>query len=434
MRILNNPLARRVAKAISWSVAASIFLQASALLNTVILSRSLAGTEFGNYIFTQSAFAIFLSFITSGISIALIKMIAGLRDKNPELTSKILSEIYLMVLLSFFLFPGLYVSTASIFTKTLSAEDIIISAFCIFFISVDIFFTSMLIAFEKFKHLAITNFVKGMSLILFSLTLSTTWGLSGALIAQIGSAFLGFCVSIFSLYHLLNTKYKIEKHQRFKFSQIWYILSLSVPSFLGSVVINPAIWLANYIVVLQSGSAISLGYFGVARQWSTVIQFFPIQISQVILPVLSNTVENNEISKDGIKKLIKLSLILNIGLTACLTALIVLFSRAIGNIYGYSNNSEFMETFIVLSFTSVFVVLNNTVGQFLLSLGYFWQRSVFDVFLATFLVVFTFSFVNFRISQGLALSAAYLISFSIISTVGAIFLLRKVSNDLNQYT
>jgi O-antigen/teichoic acid export membrane protein len=429
MQVLKNPLVQRVAKAISWSVAASVLLQASALLNTVILSRNLTGVEFGNYIFIQSAFAIFLSFITSGISIALIKLVAGARDRDQNLTSKILSEIYVIVLFSLILFPVLYVSTAFIFTKTLSAEDISISAFCIFFVSIDVFFTSMLIAFEKFKNLAITNLIKGSSLIILSLIFSRSLGLSGALIAQIGSAFLGFCVSIFSLYSLLNTKYNTQKHQRFKFSQLRHIFSVSLPSFLGSVVINPAIWLSNYIVVLQSGGAISLGYFGVARQWSTLIQFFPIQISQVILPVLSNSVENNEISKRSIKKLIRLALILNVGLTVFLMIIIILFSRIIEKIYNYNNNAEFIETFTLLCFTSVFVVLNNTVGQFLLSLGYFWQRSIFDVLLAVSLVAFTFILVDFRISQGLALSTAYLVSFFAIAAMATSFLLWKVSND-----
>jgi Na+-driven multidrug efflux pump len=146
------------------------------------------------------------------------------------------------------------------------------------------------------------------------------------------------------------------------------------------------------------------------------MQFIPVQISRVTLPIIANRLGTPE--ELSIKKLSLLA-----GLSVCLIFALagILFEDPILSIYGLDAEVSSMPYRVTL-ITLVFSGINIIIGQFAIAGKNPWNRAYADGIIA--LVIITVTLLMVRVNLLLALPLAGLIAF-ILSNLFLIYTTRK---------
>ncbi|HOP58902.1 MAG TPA: oligosaccharide flippase family protein [Bacteroidales bacterium] len=411
---------KRFYNALFLSTISAILSQGLNFLTLVFITRKLGESSMGHFSVIQSVVLLLASFGLLGQNISSTALTSRFRSKYPNLAGLLIGNTYMLSasvlavvgltagLTSAYFFPEIYLDALS---RSLSLAVVIVWTFSMTF---DMLQVGILIGFEAYKDLVKTDALKGMISISLILPLATRFGVAGLLTGYIVSSILG----------VLTNQYFIRKNLkqynlriRFKFSPmiIRKILNIGMPVFTASLFISFATWLTNKLIFAEANGAVALGIVFVCRQIMTLIQFFPVQISRVVLPIIAGG--NNQNDK---RKVSKLSLA---------TVLLVCFSLAFAGLI--------FEKFILLAYnldpltaaipyriiliTVIFSAVNMILGQFVIAGKNPWVRTYADIAIAVLMVVITLLLRETHLYT--ALPYAMLVSF-IISDLIIIFHLK----------
>jgi O-antigen/teichoic acid export membrane protein len=174
----------------------------------------------------------------------------------------------------------------------------------------------------------------------------------------------------------------------------------SLLALLGSLSTMPALWFGNVLLVNQPGGYAALGVFNAAERWRQLLLFLPATVSALILSLLSNLHGKNDAG--GYRQVLGINLGLNVAVVLIPAAGLMLFSRLAMGVFGpgYEDGGP---TLIILAGSAVAVVLNNSLGQVLVSKGAIWCRTVLDVLLAAVLTGVSWLLIPAYGEAGLAL-------------------------------
>jgi O-antigen/teichoic acid export membrane protein len=70
----------------------------------------------------------------------------------------------------------------------------------------------------------------------------------------------------------------------------------STPAMLGGMLVGPVNWACNALLVNQPKGYMEMGIFQAANQCFAILLFLPLQLSRVILPVLSERLGQQDVS------------------------------------------------------------------------------------------------------------------------------------------
>jgi O-antigen/teichoic acid export membrane protein len=181
-------------------------------------------------------------------------------------------------------------------------------------------------------------------------------------------------------------------------------------SLLGSICTMSAMWFANVVLVAQPDGYASLGVFNAAERWRQLLLFLPASFSPVILTMLSNLHGRND--RNAYRRLFGLNLVVSIAVVVVPSIGIILCASPAMGLFGDEYRDGWM-TLVILSASSVAVVLNNLLGQILVSKGAIMGRFVLDVLLAAVLAIASWQLIPMYRDQGMALGS--LIAFAVTS-------------------
>jgi O-antigen/teichoic acid export membrane protein len=179
-------------------------------------------------------------------------------------------------------------------------------------------------------------------------------------------------------------------------------------SLLGSICTMSAMWFANLVLVAQPGGYASLGVFNAAERWRQLLLFLPASFSPVILTTLSNL--HGRKDPDAYRRLFGLNLAVSIAVVVVPSIGIMLCAGPAMGLFGDEYRGGWM-TLVILSASAVVVVLNNLLGQILVSRGAVMGRFVLDVLLAAVLALASWQLIPIYREQGMALGS--LIAFAV---------------------
>ena len=175
---------------------------------------------------------------------------------------------------------------------------------------------------------------------------------------------------------------------------------------LGSLCTTLAMWFSNVVLVSQPDGYAALGVFNAAERWRQLLLFLPASVSPILLSMLSNLHGNNDPA--AYRKLFGINLWISVGTVLVPTAVIMAFASLAMSVFGadYRHGST---TLIVLAGSAIASVLNNLLGQILVSKGAIWLRFLLDVLLAGVLALVSWQTIPEYRDVGLALAnlAAY---------------------------
>jgi O-antigen/teichoic acid export membrane protein len=380
-------LRARFALGVFWSLAGAVVSRGFLLAAAVVCARFLGREGFGALGMIQSTAGMFGIFAGLGLGLTAAKYVSEFRRQDPMRAGRILALsasvafvsgsiiTLLMILLAPYLAQHILVSPQL-------ALPLMIGSGLAFFGAINGAQTGALAGFEAFKSIARVNIFAGVAS--FPLIVLGVWrgGLQGAIWGSVATLGINWALNNRALRRVCanaNISYQFASCHR----ELSILHRFSLPAFLASIAVGPAIWVCNALLIRQPQGLAELGIYTAADKWRLLILFVPTSVFAMVLPLLSNL--HGEGDGAGFQKVFRANLQLNASLALLAALLIAALAAPIMTVYGNSFRGG-RTVLIVLAFSAFPEVLNSTLGQRLIAAHQMWWRFAFDLLLVAVLV------------------------------------------------
>ncbi|RKU63132.1 MULTISPECIES: oligosaccharide flippase family protein [Parabacteroides] len=427
-KIYKSDLGNRFLNGAFWSLLGAISGRGFVLLSFIFVARILGQHTYGELGIIRSTINMFTVFAGMGIGATASKFISQYRNNEPNRIIDIYSlSNTISIIIGFIGAFSLIVFSPYIADKSLEAPyltfEIQLGAIVLLFTTINGAQSGALSGFEDFKSIALNTFISGTIQSLLLVLLSYYYGISGCIIA------LGFGCIFLSLFNHFSLKKQLTKYNtkhkqtyllmRISKDMIKILWSFSLPTVLSSILVIPVLWWARTFLISKSSFS-EMAIFDIADQWSIMVLFIPSTLTQITLPLLSNTLSGNKHIQ--YIKLVKANIILNIAISFVISAFVILLRKYILELYG----KEFIDTtpLIFMMISSIMISGCNVVGQVIASRGKMWHAFFFNAIWSIWIILFTLLFVNQNLGASglaIAITISYFLHF-----IAQIIYLKKV--------
>jgi O-antigen/teichoic acid export membrane protein len=427
-----NSLRARFTTAAFWSIAGAVISRGCVLLASIACARLLGETGFGELGMIQSTVGVFGIFAGLGLGLTATKFVSEFRDSDPERAGQILGLSSVTAIVSGAVMTLALVAASPYLAKHMLrapqlAMPLALSAGLVFFGGLNGAQTGALIGLEAFRRISAINLWVGLATFFFVMVGTLRYGLRGAV--------AGFVAALAFNWLLNNVALRQECRRygiQFQFlncaKQQHILYRFTLPAFLASVIVGPAIWVCNAMLVNQPDGYARMGLYTAADKWRLLILFIPTSVSGTVLPILSSLYSSGDIT--GYNKILNANLALHFGLVALPAVAIAIFASPILSVYGAAYRSAW-PILMILSFSAIPEALNNILGYAAIVSVSVWWRLWFDILLAATLLGFALWAIPRWAAAGLA--GAYAAAFSLTAAGLALFL-RGRSPDMKTET
>jgi O-antigen/teichoic acid export membrane protein len=412
---------RRFFDAFTLGTLSSVLSQGLNFVTLVFITRHLGESNMGHYALIQSTVIMLITFGILGQNVSSAALSARFRKRYPNHLGQLIGNSYIITIIS-----TVFVSLASIGFSDVLFSDILVPEAGKFFsksiivlwfagMTFDMMQAGTLVGLEAYRDLLRTDILKGSFAILIILPLAIFKGLPGVLVGYVLSSFIGMTINQWFIRRAL-ARLEVKIVFKINFLLIRRIMKIGLPVFVAALFMSPTTWITNKLVFDAEGGPYALGIVFVCRQLLVLMQFIPVQISRVTLPIIANRLGTQE--ELSIKRLSLLA-----GLSICIIFVLggMLFEGPILSIYGLDAEVSSMPYRVTL-LTLVFSGINIIVGQFAIAGKNPWNRAYADGIIA--LVIIAVTLLMIRVNLLLALPLASLIAF-ILSNLFLIYATRN---------
>lgn len=428
-KVENSDIGSRFANGAFWSLTGSVLSQSLMIIASIVVAHILGKLEYGELGMIRSTVNMFVVFAGFGLGLTATKYIAEFRIKDPDKTGKIIGLTTIFAGgIGLIIAIAILVTAPFLAEKTINAPHLVneirLGAVILFFSALNGALTGILVGFQAFKSIAKINFFAG--LLAFPLQIGSTLllGLPGAIIG-FGLNFLILWIFNFITVWKVAAKFGINIQFKNSWNEWSILYKFSMPALLSGLMVSPVIWACNAILVNQPSGYGEMAIFDAANQWRGIILFIPVALSQIVLPLLSDSENQNQFDR-----ILKMNIIINIVISLLMTIVISFFSSFIMKSYG-KGFEEGKVVLIVLAFSAVLVSINNVIGQAIASKGKMWIGFLFNLVWGIILLICAYIFLNLGYgAKGLAYSflIAYLVHTLVQMTYAKYLIKLNVNN------
>lgn len=404
-------LGPRLAQGTFWSLLGALGSRGLGIFAAIMVARLLGKEGFGELGIIQSTVEMFGVFAGFGMGLTATKYVAEFRTANPVKAGRIMALSGLVALFSGLLMAlGLIILAPWLALKTLAAPQLSgmlqISSGMLFLSAVTGAQTGALAGFESFKALAKINLVTGLASVPLKVGGVYLAGLSGVLWGMLAMQGLNWLLN-----HLALKKEARRMGVPLGLKQChreWQVLwQFSLPAVMAGSMVGPVTWICNAMLVNRPDGYAEMGLFNAANQWWAALLFLPGVIAQVVLPILSERLADQDKFNSG--KILASSIKLNAAVTLPIVLLGCLLSPYIMKLYGESFESGW-PTLVVVLLTAGLLAIQTPVGNILAASGRMWLGFIMNIGWGLSFVLITWLLVDFG-ALGLSLSrgASYML-------------------------
>lgn len=427
-RIKSSGTGKRIAKGAFWSFTGTALAKFFVLVSGIICAHILTKEEYGEFGMVRSTINMFVVFGTAGIGLTASKFVSEYKVKHQER----IPSIYLLTN-GVALLLGICITILVLFLAPLLADNslhapyltptIRVGGILLFVTIINGAQTGSLSGFEDFKALSLNTLYGSIAESVLMIVGAYYYGVFGAVLG-FG---IGFIVILFANFISINRCFKqldiSVSYKSFRREDLSLLYKFSLPAALSSFMVSPTIWITKSLMVKISGFN-ELAVFEAADQWRIIIMFIPSAISQVVLPILSSMIEDDDRS---FWKVLKVNLLLNAGVALFIAIIVSFASPYIIGLYGKSYSTDYW-TLIILASSTVFSAIANVVGLAISSRSKMWIGLSFNCVWAIMIIVFSYVLMyNGMGARGLAFAftSAYLIH-SILQLLYLYFVVKRM--------
>ena len=395
----------RLAHGVSWSVTGQLSLRGLSFLTTIVVARLLGTTGFGELGMVQSSVAMFGVLAGLGLGSTTTKYVAQWHRSDPDRACRVINTTVVTALVS----AGIVAAAAFVAADWLAtsvlrqgrlALPLRAGSFLFFVSTLDGVAVATLRGFESFRRLAWINLGRGALTPIVALPLVYIWGVTGAVSALIVGAVLGLGLTI---YMVRQACQEIQFKFRFRFPHRsdWHILwQFSLPATAASLLVIPATWFGQALLVRQPGGFSELGFYAAANQWLALLMFLPSIVGAVLMPLIASS--HDESPRDR-AELLRVPLLMAAATTLLLVGTCTFFSDQILWLYG-DEFANAKPVFVVMMVATLFAAINEILYQSLLGMGAPYLRLLASSVRAVVFLVCIALLVPSLLGLGLALS------------------------------
>jgi len=414
-------LRARFATGAWWSTVAAGSSRAIMLLAAVFCGRVLGRSGFGELGMIQSTAGMFGVFAGFNLGMTTTRYLAELREVDPARAGRILAlsaaagliggTLLSLALVLFAPYLAMHTLGAPQMSRTLA-----VGAGLIFFGALNGVQTGALSGFEAFRDLARANLWAGILGFTVIAVGAFTGGVIGAVWGYVAAAAFNWLLNHIVLRRKC-TRFGIHPSLRKCFREWPVLLKFSVPAFLSSALLAPAVFVCNAMLVGRHGGYSELGLFTAADRWRVALLFLPNSVMTMVFPMLFNLqgVRNHQ----GFRRVFHANLAVNLIVVLLPGFAIAALAPLIMAAYGPSYRAGW-RVLLVLALAAVPQCLNSVFGQTVVTRS-MWLRFAFDTLLTAVLVGSAYLLIPRLGSLGLAY--AYLAAYT-ITTAGLVFFVR----------
>lgn len=416
-----------MAKGAIWSFTGTTAAKLFVFVSGVACAHILTKQQFGELGIVRSTISMFVVLGASGLGATASKYISEFRATERERIPSIYALTSMFSLIAGALLSlSTLILAETICIKLLNAPNLINSvkygAVLIFFSVLNGSQNGTLAGFEDFKSIAVNTFICSLFESSLMVLGAYYYGVEGAILGY-GSGYLSLYVcnmiAINKCFNRHGLPYSLLKFSKRDLS---IIFSFSLPAILSAIVVSPTFWAIRTMLVSKGGFE-ELAIYEAADQCKLMILFIPTTLSNIILPILSNT------AVDGNRKfwkILKANMFLNGGISFLIAIVISVFSTIIMRVYGKAyTGGEIVLVIIALS--TIFTSTSNVVGIAIASKAKMWYGLMFNTIWAILTILFCRLFLYFNLGAvGVAYSllASYFCHF-----IYQIIYLKKLVRD-----
>jgi O-antigen/teichoic acid export membrane protein len=404
-------LRARFTLGVFWSLTGAVISRGFTLGASIVCARFLGKAGFGELGMIQSTVGTFGIFAGLGLGLTATKYVAELREKDPVRVGRILALSAVAALISGIIMTALLVVLSPVLARNVFAAPhlagpLAVGAGLVFFGALNGAQTGALAGFEAFQTIARVNVFAGLTsfpLIVFGVW---RWGIRGAIWGTVAAMAINWVLNNRALRR--EGKSSGISYEFAGFYKEWRVLhQFTLPAFLASIVVGPAMWICNTLLVHQPEGYAQLGLYTAADRWRLLILFVPTSVFGMVVPVLSNLYGAGDLL--GFKRVFRANVLLNSGLALTLALVVIVLAPRIMSVFGKTFHSGW-PILAILAFSALPEALNTVLGHPLIVADAMWWRCGFDLLLAALLVGSAFVFIPRWGAVGLA--SAYFLAFS----------------------
>ncbi len=393
---------------IFFSLGANIVSKLIILLVNIISFRLLLPEDYGVISLLLAMTATIGAVAGMGASVAVNSVVA--REGFSSLTSLFIKYNYFFSFLFSIIMAGfIYIFYLNNINKIPSWQIFIFILMFALFSSLSSISEAVLVGLHDYKKLFINNFFTFLLFLPISFYLIIEFKITGVLVNLL---FYRFFLLLVNFYSVSKTKLleissdnkneKKEIYKKFK--------ELSLPVIFSGLLVAPVIGLAFKIISIQENGLQQLAYFNIVYQIYLVAIFIPNALNGYFISKFSKKGNNSQ--KDFVK-IAKSNFFFAVIVSFCLFVFQKIFLMVVDD---YS--VDLINNYYIMLVTIVLFSLNAVFASFWPSVGKAWFGFYMNIVWAIVLLLVTFIFSKYQISQ--PLSWAFLIAYLVLTIVQAL--------------
>lgn len=255
----------------------------------ILLARILTPTEYGEYSMINSTINNFLIFASLGIGLTTTKYISEYKNNNSELASGILgASLFTVLILGLIIGSIFFIFSDYIAVNILKAESLkpLLKYGAVILILTAVNSTQLgaLLGLQSYRSTAICNILQGILMFAGIVGGGYWYGITGAIIGNL-FAIVILTVIIQILLKIESGKFHIKIKLKTWKRDLKLIYSFAIPASISSLIISPAMWILNTMLVRTPGGYKQLGIYSAVLLFPNAVQMVNGSLNSVLLPI-----------------------------------------------------------------------------------------------------------------------------------------------------
>ena len=288
----SSSLRARFGSGFLFSLLATSFNGGSTLLVNIIIANLLGRKVFGEFAIVQNTILTLSSVASLANGFTATKYVAEYRSVDKEKTGRILglcSSLSLVMGSAFtiVLFFGAPWLAEVVLKASHLSTGLMLAAAAVFFNVNNFYQTGVLAGLEGYPAIARAGMIGGTMYFILCAGASTIWGLEGALVGLAISGGIQWLALRFFLQRECSRQGIVVNYRSMgKERNIFF--TFAMPAALSGFSTMPALWLANTLLVQQSGGYIQMALYAAANNLRVLGLLLPGLLNNVAMSLLNN--------------------------------------------------------------------------------------------------------------------------------------------------
>lgn len=276
----------------SWALVGTFVGRVANVGALLLAARHLGSTQFGGMSLALSTMLVISSVSALGLPIAAQKLVAEAREVDAIRRDRLIDlTLGLTVAVGLVTMIGGALSSAWVANGILHQRDIApllaVASILILTTPMTEVVAGLLAALEKFQTLALFRAVHGaLCGVLLIVVLFSTSSAMATLGALAAAEALACVLGLWLVRSARGPRASGRPGRTELLIEARSLLRISMPALIGSVSLQPALWLGQVLLSRQPDGLAHVGTFAVAMRWHSIAVFAPVTMGSVLLPML----------------------------------------------------------------------------------------------------------------------------------------------------